>query len=123
MAQPAVNTADGGDASDGDDGDAGVVALPGQWFCKLTQPDKLDLSVDRGASFRAWKTRWTDFCTLSGLSSQRKKVQLAMLRSCLSDDTIRIVENMGLSESEQSYISVIVERLERHAVGQVSQVM
>ena len=123
MAQPAVNTADGGDASDGDDGDAGVVALPGQWLSKLTQPDKLDLSVDRGASFRAWKTRWTDFCTLSGLSSQRKKVQLAMLRSCLSDDTIRIVENMGLSESEQSDISVIVERLERHAVGQVSQVM
>ena len=85
-AQPAVNPSEASGAS------SSVVALPGQWLGRLTQPDKLDLSVDRGASFRAWKTRWTDFCTLSGLASQPTDVQMAMLRSCLSDDTIRVVE-------------------------------
>ncbi|KAF0308405.1 hypothetical protein FJT64_020358 [Amphibalanus amphitrite] len=52
-----------------------------------------------GAAFKTWKTRWTDFVTLSGLTAQPKAVQLAMLRSCLSDDTVHIVENMGLSRS------------------------
>ena len=117
MAQPIVNPGGG----PGDSG--GAVALPGQWLSRLTQPDKLDLSVDRGASFRAWKTRWKDFCTLSGLTSQPTAVQLAMMRSCLSDDTIRVVENMGLSQEESADMNVILERLERHAVGQVSQVM
>ncbi|KAF0310522.1 hypothetical protein FJT64_018478 [Amphibalanus amphitrite] len=71
-----------------------------------------------GATFKTWKTRWTDFCTLSGLAAQPSAVQLAMLRSCLSDETIHIVENMGLSREDSEDVKIIIERLERHAVGQ-----
>ncbi|KAF0289983.1 Snake venom metalloprotease inhibitor 02A10 [Amphibalanus amphitrite] len=51
-------------------------------------------------------------------SMQPKAVQLAMLRSCLSDDTVHIVENMGLSRSDGENVSKIIENLERHAIGQ-----
>ncbi|KAF0301265.1 Snake venom metalloprotease inhibitor 02A10 [Amphibalanus amphitrite] len=60
-------------------------------------PGPAEQRAARGAAFKTWKTRWTDFVTLSGLTAQPKAVQLAMLRSCLSDDTVHIVENMGLS--------------------------
>ena len=111
MAQPGENPGGGPAASDDESEHGAVVALPAQWLSRMTQPDKLDLSVDRGAAFKTWKTRWTDFVTLSGLTAQPKAVQLAMLRSCLSDDTVHIVENMGLSRSDGENVSKIIEKV------------
>ena len=50
--------------------------------------------------------------TLSGLASQPTDVQMAMLRSCLSDD---VMENMGLTEAESKDVIIILKRLERHS--------
>ena len=86
-------------------------------------PPKLDFSVDRGDAFRAWKMRWDDFALLSGLCAQPQPVQMAVLRSCLSDDTIKVVNNFDLSTAESGDIAAVLRRLESYARGQINEVL
>ena len=100
------------------DGASGVC-----WLGRVTQPEKLDLSTDRGDAFKVWKERWEDHLLLSGIGAMEPRRQMAALRACLSDDTLRIVRNMELEEANKNDISVVLQRLEEHAIGQVNEVL
>ncbi|KAF0313086.1 Nucleic-acid-binding protein from mobile element jockey [Amphibalanus amphitrite] len=51
----------------------------------------LEVGVDRGVdTWLAWKQRWDDFVMLTGLDTATEAFQMARLRSCLGDDTLRI---------------------------------
>ena len=93
------------------------------WLGRATQPEKLDLSTDRGDAFKVWKERWEDHLLLSGIGSMELRRQMAALRACLSDDTLRIVRNMDLEEANKNDITVVLERLEDYAIGQVNEVL
>ena len=54
-------------------------------------PGKLDLSVDRGERFITWKSRWQDYALLSKLSTKEPDIQMAIFRSCLDDETLKIM--------------------------------
>lgn len=45
---------------------------------------KLDLQVDRGSDFKAWKTQWKAYLSLSGLAEQDQAKQVQALTLCFS---------------------------------------
>ena len=49
--------------------------------------------------------------------------QLASLRACLSDETLRVVRNFPLQDAERSSIDVILRHPETYAVGLVNEVL
>ena len=58
---------------------------------------KLDLNVDRGSDFLAWKSQWDAYLSLSGLGTQAQEKRVQALTLCLSREIVTIVENLGLS--------------------------
>ena len=117
MAQPAAS-----EPSAGPSDEPGIVGpLPG--LLPKVPPHKLDFSIDRGESFRAWKVRWDDYALLAGLSAQPPPVRMAVLRSCLSDEAIRVVNNFDLPAAQRNDMAAVLKRLEEYACGQSNQVL
>ena len=108
-------------AGEEDTGDDDVSAVG--WLGRATQPGKLDLSTDRGDAFKVWKERWEDYFLLSGIKSMDPRVQMAALRACLSDDTLRVVRNMDIEDFKKNDISTVIKQLETYAIGQVNEVL
>ena len=79
---------------------------------RTAQPDRLDLSTDRGDAFRTWKERWEDFYLLAGIGAMEPRAQMAVLRACLTDDTNRVVRNLPLEEDEQQDVHAVLCHLE-----------
>ena len=63
---------------------------------------KLDLQVDRGSDFKAWKIQWEAYFSLSGLVDQTAEKQVQALTLSLSRETLTIVENLGLTHSAKA---------------------
>ena len=63
----------------------------------------------------------SDFARRSGFQSKDKDVQMAILRSCLSDGTLKIV--MNLPDSDKTDPTKVIAALKMHAVGQLNVVM
>ena len=72
---------------------------------------KLDLTVDRGTDFTAWRTQWESYCFLSGLAEEDATKQVKALTLCLSRETLGIVYNLGLSEAQMKKTSAIIDAM------------
>ena len=57
-------------------------------------PSKLAITVDRGEAFTLWESRWKDFAKLTSLEKKDDDLQMAVLRTCMSDDTLKVVLNL-----------------------------
>ena len=62
---------------------------------------KLDLQVDRGSDFKAWKIQWEAYFSLSGLDDQAAEKQVQALTLSLSREMLTIVENLGLTDAQR----------------------
>ncbi|KAF0293077.1 A disintegrin and metalloproteinase with thrombospondin motifs 20 [Amphibalanus amphitrite] len=93
------------------------------WLGRAAQPDRLDLSTERGDAFRTWKERWEDFYLLAGIGAMEPRAQMAALRACLTDDTNRVVRNLPLEEDERQDVHAVLRQLEVYAIGQVNEVL
>ena len=80
-------------------------------------PGKLDLSVDRGERFITWKSRWQDYALLSKLSTKESEVQMAIFRSCLDDETLKVMRQLTVAEGDEKKPDKYIEKLEEHANG------
>ena len=96
---------------------------PNLAFLPRIPPEKLEFSTDRGESFRAWKTRWSDYALLSGPSNQPPDIRMAVLRSCLSDEALKVVANLELPERQRTDTESVLQGLESYALGQVNCVL
>ena len=85
-------------------------------------PERLDITNDRGDAFYLSKERWDDYVLMSQLRLDEPAIQLASLRACLSDETLRVVRNFPLV-AVRNNIDVILTHLETYAVGQVNEVL
>ncbi len=56
---------------------------------------KLDLQVDRGTDFVAWKAQWDSYISLSELDKELQAKQVQALTLCFSRETLTIVNNHG----------------------------
>ena len=82
---------------------------------------KLDLQVDRGTDFQAWKSQWDVYINLSGLHNQAAATQVQALTLCLSRETVTIVDNLGLTTEQRGRVADIVAAIERYVKGQVNE--
>ena len=75
---------------------------------RLSDLSKLDLQVDRGADFVAWKTQWSSYVSLSGLGEESAETQVHALTLCFSRETLSIVDNLGLTTDQRKDTQAII---------------
>ena len=100
---------------------------------RLSDLPKLDIKVDRGTDFEAWRTQWTVYINLSGLSEESAETKVQAINLCFSHKTFTIVNNLGLTTEQNKDVDVIIhtnknhidghrnESMERHAICQQMQ--
>ena len=79
---------------------------------------KLDLQVDRGTDFAAWKSQWEAYFSLSSLESQTPAKQVQALTLCFSRETVTIVDNLGLTAAQRGKVKDVIASIERYVQGQ-----
>ena len=82
---------------------------------------KLDLQVDRGMDFKAWKSQWDAYRSLSGLDGQDNTKQVQALTLCFSRETVAIVDNLGLAVKQRGSPDEIVTAIQRYVEGQINE--
>ena len=82
---------------------------------------KLDLQVDRGTDFAAWKLQWDSYISLSGLAGEDAQKQVQALTLCFSRETLSIVQNLGLTEEENRSVESIIRAIKRYVEGHVNE--
>ena len=87
------------------------------------KPHRLELISDRGASYRLWRQRWDDYAMLAGLAQKPPALQMAILRTCLSDEALTVVANSDAPAAQRNNLSAVLSHLERYARGQVNEVI
>ena len=82
---------------------------------------KLDLQVDRGTDFSAWKSQWEAYLSLSGLGAQAMAKRVQALTLCFSRETVTIVENLGLSVDQRADVGHVVTAIQQYVDGQINE--
>ena len=75
---------------------------------------KLDLQLDRGTDFAAWKLQWDSYISLSGLAGEDAQKQVQALMLCFSRETLSIVQNLGLTEEEKKSVDSIILAIKQY---------
>ena len=88
---------------------------------RQTDLPKLDIQVDRGSDFQAWKDQWTSYCTLSGLAEESAATKVQVLTLCLSRETLAIVNNLGLTTEQKQDSDAIITAIKRHIDGHINE--
>ena len=94
-----------------------------QKFHTALLPHKLDLNTDKGDAFTLWEQRWDDYAALSNLDARTPDSQMALLRACLSDDTLKVVLNLELPATDQKNPKKVIEALKGHSHGKLNVVI
>ena len=84
---------------------------------------KLDLQVDRGMDFEAWRTQWTAYVNLSGLSEESAETKVQALNLCFSRETRKIVNNLGLTTQQKKDVDAIIRAIKNHIDGHRNESM
>ena len=82
---------------------------------------KLDLQIDRGTEFTAWRTQWNSYSSLSGLVNEDATKQVKALTLCLSRETLAIVHNLGLSEEQMKRPDAVIQAMQEYIDGHVNE--
>jgi len=82
---------------------------------------KLDVQIDRGTDFIAWRTQWDAYGSLSGLDQQAAAKQVQALMLCFSRETLAVVHNLGLTEDQMKDPAAIITALQRYVDGHVNE--
>ena len=82
---------------------------------------KSDLQVNRGSDFKAWKTQWEAYLSLSGLADQEQAKQVQALTLCFSHEMVAIVDNLGLTAAQHRNAKQIVEVSSQYVKGQINE--
>ena len=86
-------------------------------------PPILDLSVDRFAAFKIWRSRWNDFAIVTELAQKEPEFQCSMLRYAFSEDTRKIYESLSLSDDDKKNVNTILKAMETFARGVVNETL
>ena len=82
---------------------------------------KLDLQVDRGTDFQAWREQWESYSSLLELDKEPKAKQVKALTLCFSRETLSIVNNLGLTQEQRENANDIITALKRYVDGHVNE--
>ena len=79
---------------------------------------KLDLQVDRGTDFTAWKAQWESYLSLSELGKETQAKQVTL---CFSRETLTIVNNLGLTKDQKGNAKSLVQAIQRYVEGHINE--
>ena len=79
-----------------------------QFVFRLSDVLKLNLQVDRGTDFAAWRTQWKTYVYLSGLSEESVETKIQALNLSFSHETLMVVNNLGLTTEQKKDIDPII---------------
>ena len=82
---------------------------------------KLDLQIDRGSDFKAWKIQWDAYFNLSGLSAQSDEKQVYALTLCFTRESLTVVENLGLTDAQRKSTKEMITAIEAYVNGQINE--
>jgi len=85
---------------------------------RQTDLPKLDIYVVRWSDFEAWKDQWMSYLR-AGKESTETQVQVLTL--CLSQETLSIVNNLGLTTEQKKDPTAIVTAIKRHIDGHINE--
>ena len=88
---------------------------------RLGDLPKLDLQIDRGSDFAAWRTQWDSYDSLSGLSAESADKQVQALMLCFSRETLTIVENLGLTPEQRKDGETIISAIKSYVDGHINE--
>ena len=88
---------------------------------RLGDLPKLDLQVDRGVDFEAWRTQWKSYISLSGLVDESAARQVEALTLCFSRETLTIVDNLGLTTDQRKSIEDIITAIKQYIDGHINE--
>ena len=88
---------------------------------RLSDLPKLDLQIDKGTEFIAWRLQWKSYCSLSGLSKEDPSRQVEALSLCFSRETLSVVQNLGLTDEQRKDVQVIIEALQSYVDGHLNE--
>ena len=115
----------GGEADDNDVFlDASDIALDTDempFTYRASDLPRLDIQLDRGSDFDAWKEEWESYKLLSKLDKEEAAVQVATLNHCLSRETKMILSNLGLTNDEKKDVAVIIQKLTTFVKGEINE--
>ena len=90
---------------------------------RLSDLPRLDLQVDGGTDFEAWKTQWPSYLSLSGLAIESAETKVQVLTLCFSRETLTVVDNLGLTTEQKGDMDVIITAIKCHIEGLVNESM
>ena len=90
---------------------------------RLSDLPKLDLQVDRGTDFEAWRTQWTAYINLSGLLEELAETKVQALNLYFSRETLVIVNNLGLTTEQKKDVDIIICTIKNHIDGHRNESM
>ena len=86
----------------------------------LWTPPTLDLSVDRYAAFKAWRTPWEDYVIITELDRKPNQYQCAMLRYTSTEETQEIYQSLNITSND---INTAIEELKKFVRGIVNETL
>ena len=72
----------------------------GRYTFRLSDLLKVDLQIDKGMDFSAWRLQWQSYFSLSRLARETALKQVEALSLCFSRETLSMVQNLGLTNDE-----------------------
>ena len=93
------------------------------YIFRQTDLPKLNIQVDQGLDFEAWKEQWTSYCTLSGLAGESAATQIQALTLCLLRETLTIVNNLGLTVEKKQDASAIITAIKHQIDGHINELV
>ena len=94
-----------------------ILPLDMPFAFRLSDLPKLALQVSRGTDFESWKTQWTAYVNLSGLSEELAETKVQALNLCFSCKTLTIINNLRLTTDQKKDVDVIIHAIKNHING------
>ena len=81
----------------------------------------MDLQIDRGTEFTAWRMQWDSYSSLLGLAREDAAKQAKAYTLYLSRETLAIVHNLGLGEEEMKHPDAVIQAMQEYIDGHVNE--
>jgi hypothetical protein len=76
---------------------------------------------DRGTNYKAWRTQWEAYLSLSSLDKEDQPKQVLALTLSFSRETITIVENLGHTGEQRVNAGHVVDAISLYVAGQLNE--
>ena len=78
-------------------------------------------TIEGCEDFKVWRRKWNAYVRISGLEDEPETQQVDILTLGLSNSTLKVVENLRLTEAQRNDTAQIIDSLGQHIEGKVNK--